>query len=238
MSKFSVLLGLLLSACATLDDQQKETESANIYLQLGVRYMDLNKLSIAQENLQIALKKDPTNPQVFNALGFLYEKLQDNLKAKQYYQQALELTPNDWSVQNNFGRFLCDHNEYSKGLALLKQAGATSLNDKTWIALTNAGRCELDRHQKQRAKAYFEQALLINNGYVPALLEMQKVSFQDGDYLVAQTYFVRYLELGAYTPETLWIAKQTEFALGHNESAKEYEKILKDNFPLAKEAKY
>ncbi len=238
VNKLFVLFGLLLSACTALnEDHLKESESANIYLQLGVRYMDLNKLEIAQQNLQIALKKDPKNPQVFNAFGFLYEKLQNNQQAKQHYQQALDLAPNDWSVQNNFGRFLCDAHEYEQGLALLNRASGTSLNDKQWIALTNAGRCELEKLQKQSAQGYFAQALLLNSSYAPALLEMQKVSFRNSNYVAAQTYFKRYIVVGVFTAESLWIAKQTEFALGHNERAKDYEKILLDKFPLSKEAK-
>ncbi len=220
------------------DESIKDTESANIYLQLGVRYMDLNKLEIARENLQLALKKDPQNSQVHNACGFLYEKLHDNQQAKQHYQQAIKLSPKDWSVQNNFGRFLCDSHEIVQGLALLKLASATSLNDKQWIALTNAGRCELEREQKQTAQGYFEQALRLNATYVPALLEMQKVSFQTRDYLAAQTYFKRYMDVGIYTPASLWIAKQTEFALGNNAIARDYQGILLEKFPLSNEAKH
>jgi type IV pilus assembly protein PilF len=118
------------------------------YLQLGVRYMDLNKLEVAKENLQLALKKDPNNAQVHNAFAFLYEKLNDYDKAKDHYEMALDMSPDDWSVQNNFGRFLCDRGEYEQGMALLTQAISTQLNDRL-RALTNAGRCQLAMKQNQ-----------------------------------------------------------------------------------------
>jgi len=51
----------------------------------------------------------------------------------------LDASPDNWSVENNFGRFLCDHGEYEQGMALLTQAFSTQLNDRQWLGLTNAG---------------------------------------------------------------------------------------------------
>jgi type IV pilus assembly protein PilF len=233
-----LLLAVVLTSCASSTvNGSKSEDAASIYLQLGVRYMDLNKLEIAKENLQLALKKDPNNPQVHNALAFLYEKLNDYDKAKDQYEMALDESPNDWSVQNNFGRFLCDRGEYEEGMALLTQAITTQLNDRQWLALTNAGRCQLAMKQKQSAKAYFKQALILNSTYAPALLEMQKVSYQTGEFWVAKAYLQRYLGVAPHTSGTLWYGMQTERALGNAELAKEYQNLLMEKFPLSDEAK-
>ena len=233
-----VLIAVVLSSCASSTVKStKNDDSASIYLQLGVRYMDLNKLEVAKENLQLALKKDPDNAQVLNAFAFLYEKLNDYDKAKDHYEMALDASPNDWSVQNNFGRFLCDRGEYEKGMALLSQAITTQLNDRQWLALTNAGRCQLAMKQNQSAKAYFKQALILNNTYAPALLEMQKVSYQTGEFWVAKAYLQRYLGVASHTSGTLWYGMQTERALGNAELAKEYQNLLMEKFPLSDEAK-
>jgi type IV pilus assembly protein PilF len=234
----SLLLAVVLISCASSTVKgTKNDDSASIYLQLGVRYMDLNKLEIAQENLQMALKKEPNNAQVHNALAFLYEKLNDNDKAKDQYEKALDESPDDWSVQNNFGRFLCDRGDYEQGMALLTQAISTRLNDKQWLALTNAGRCQLAMKQQQSAKAYFKQALILNNSYAPALMEMQKISYQSGEYWAAKGYLQRYLSVAAHTSGTLWFGMQTERALGNAELAKEYQNLLMEKFPLSDEAK-
>ncbi len=237
---YSVTLGFIfagLISCASLTDEDKKKESGSIYLQLGVRYLDLDKLEIAKENLQIALTKDPDNVQVHNAYAFLYEKLMDNQQASDHYERALALSPDDWSVQNNFGRFLCDRGKYKQGLTLLLLASSTQLNDRQWIALTNAGRCQLAINSIQSAKSYFEQALLLNFAYAPALLEMQKISFQNRDYPEARSYLGRYLMVGVYTSGLLWIAMQTEFALGSPAKAEHYQQLLVEHFPLSYEAK-
>ena len=233
-----LLLALALTSCASLTgNSAKEEELASIHLQLGVRYMDLNKLEIAKENLLLAQEKDPNNAQVHNAFAFLYEKLNDYDKAEEQYENALDLTPNDWSVQNNFGRFLCERGEYEQGMALLTQAISTQLNDRQWLALTNAGRCQLGTKQTQSAKSYFKQALILNNAYAPALLEMQKLSYQSGEYWAAKGYLQRYLSVASHTSGTLFFAVYTERALGNEELAKEYRNLLLEKFPLSDEAK-
>jgi len=233
-----LLLAVVLTSCASsTDNGTKNDDSAGIYLQLGVRYMDLGKLEVAKENLELALKKDPDNTQVHNAFAFLYEKLNDYDQAKKHYELALDVSPDDWSVQNNFGRFLCDRGEYEHGMALLSQAISTQLNDRQWLALTNAGRCQLAMKQKQSAKAYFKQALILNNTYAPALLEMQKISYQSGEYWAAKGYLQRYLSVAVHTSGTLWFGMQTERALGNEALAKEYQNLLLEKFPLSDEAK-
>ena len=199
--------------------------------------MDLGKLEVAKENLQRAQKKEPNNPQVLNAFAFLYEKLNDYDQAKENYEKALDVSPDDWSVQNNYGRFLCDRGEYEEGMALLTKAISTQLNDRQWLALTNAGRCQLAMKQKQSAKAYFKQALILNNTYAPALLEMQKISYQSGEYWAAKGYLQRYLNVAVHTSGTLWFGMQTERALGNTALAKEYQNLLLEKFPLSDEAK-
>jgi type IV pilus assembly protein PilF len=232
------LLMLALTACASSTaNKTKSDDSADVHLQLGVRYMNLNQLEVSKQNLQQALKKAPDNAQVHNAMAILYEKLNEYENAKDEYQTALDLTPDDWSVQNNFGRFLCDRGEFEQGMALLTQALSTPLNDKQWLALTNAGRCQLAMKQQQKAKAYFKQALLLNNTYGPALLEMQEISYQNGEYWAAKGYLQRYLSVADHTSGTLWFAAQTERALGNAELAKEYQNLLLEKFPLSDEAK-
>jgi type IV pilus assembly protein PilF len=214
----------------------KTDNSSDIHLQLGVRYLSMNKLELARENLLLALDSNSGNAQAHNALAFLYEKLGQNDKAKDHYETALNLMPNDLSVKNNFGRFLCEHDEREAGMALLSQASSSPLNDRSWLALTNAGRCQLGLGQKQLAENYFKQALQYNKSYAPALAEMQKIAYQNGDFWASKGYLQRYLGVANHSAETLLFAAQTEQALGNKELAREYKNLLLEKFPLSNEA--
>jgi type IV pilus assembly protein PilF len=225
-----------IAACGSTGDTRNDNPD-EIHLQLGVRYLSMNKLELARENLLQALDENSSNAQAHNALAFLYEKLNQPDQAKDQYETALDLKPNDLSVKNNFGRFLCEHGEFEEGIALLSETSSSPLNDRQWMALTNAGRCQLSKGQKQLAENYFKQALQLNSTYAPALLEMQKIAYQNGDFWAAKGYLQRYLSTEGHTAETLWFAAQTERALGNRELANEYKKLLVEKFPLSNEAK-
>lgn len=234
----SVLLASALTACAGMGGASaKNKESADVHLQLGVRYMGMNKLELAKENLLVALKKDPDNVKVHNALAFLYEKINLYDEANDHYETGLKLAPDDLGAQNNYGRFLCERGKYEEGTALLTQASSTPLNDRPWMALTNLGRCHVGMGQPQQAETYFRQALDTNAAYAPALLEMQKLSYKKGEYWAAKGYLQRYLAVAPHTAETLWYAMQAERALGNQEPAEEYRQQLLEKFPLSDEAK-
>jgi type IV pilus assembly protein PilF len=227
-----------LTACATTDDTKTvEGNAADIYLQLGVRYLNLNKLEIARENLQHAIRLDSKNAQAFNALAFLDEKLNKIDEARSHYQTAIALMPDDLGVKNNYGRFLCEQGEAEKGMALLTTATTDGLNERPWLAMTNLGRCYMQLAQYQEAEAYFEQALQLNSNYAPALLEMQKVNYQQGNFSVAKVYLNRYAQVSEHTPESLLIAAQIEGASGNAGMAKHYQTLLLTKFPLSAEAK-
>jgi type IV pilus assembly protein PilF len=231
-----ILLSISLSACSwfSTNTSEKPTE---IYLQLGIRYMDIGKLELARENLQKALEKDSNNARAHSALAFLYEKINHFDDARQHYEAALGLSPDDIGIQNNYGKFLCDRRQFDRGMALLTQASTNMLNDRQWIALTNSGRCQLGMGQRQQAVTYLKQALDLNGEYAVALFEMQKISYQMGDYKAAGDYLQRYLGEANHTPETLWIGIQTEQALGNLSLANEYRTLLLKKFPISNEAK-
>ncbi len=231
-----VLLAISLSACSWFSSSSagKPTDT---YLQLGIRYMDLNKLELAKENLLKALEKESDNARAHSALAVLYEKINHFDQAKQHYDAALSISPDDIGIQNNYGKFLCDRRQFDRGLVLLTQATSNLLNDRPWMALTNAARCHLGMGQRPQAVTLLKQALDMNGQYSAALFEMQKISYQLGDYKAAEDYLQRYLGEANHTAETLWLGIQTEQALGNMSLANEYRNLLLDKFPLSNEAK-
>lgn len=124
-----LLLAISLSACSWFSSSLagKPTDT---YLQPGIRYMDLNKLELAKENLLKALEKESDNARAHSALAVLYEKINHFDQAKQHYDAALSISPDDIGIQNNYGKFLCDRRQLDRGLVLLTQATSNLLNDR------------------------------------------------------------------------------------------------------------
>lgn len=226
-----------LSACSLFDSRVDNAEAADTQLQLGVRYMSMDKLAIAKKHLERSVDLNSKNVEAHNALAFLYEKLNDEESARESYEYALNLNAEDLSVLNNLGRFLCERGEYEEGMAYLEKAVHSPLNNRQWLAATNAGRCALAQKKSTMAEAYLRQALQRQPNYAPALQAMQKLSYQKGDYWAAKGFYERYTSVSRQTAEVLWYAYQTERALGNQEDAERYKNQLMESFPLAEETK-
>ena len=230
-----VLLTFSLIACiGGRRDTSKETsseEKADVYLKLGVTYLNLGKLNIAKESLEKALSWDSRNANIHNAMAVLYERIEKLDVADSHYQKALDLEPENHSTKNNYGRFLCEQGQYAQGISHLTMAFKMPLNERKWLSLVNAGRCKLQQKDVKTAEQYFRQALALHSMYSPALLEMQKLSYHKNNYLSARAFLQRYLNVAQETAETLWYAYHTERALGDLDSANKYRQKLYSKFP-------
>lgn len=233
------IAGLLTGGCGLLPDikpSMSNAEKATLNLQMGARYLDMGMLDAAREKLQTALSLDSGNAEIHNTLAVFYERVKDYDAADDSYRSALSRDPANFSTLNNYGRFQCERDRVDQGVELLKQALDSAMNTRPWFALTNLGACALKQNDAQQAEGYFRQALQAQSEYAPALLEMQKISYQNRQYLSARGFLERYLAVANHTPETLWLAFQTERSLGNGKLAEEYRDKLLSAFPASKEA--
>lgn len=234
---FVISLCVLTVACASGGKGfVSDSEKAKVHLQLGVRYIELNMLETAKEKLNEALALDSDNAEIHNALGALYEKLAKYKVAGEYYKEAISLDESNATTQNNYGRFLCVRGNTDAGLALLNEALTAPFNGRKWFTYTNIGLCQLELKDKVEAEKNFRQALVVNEAYPPALLEMQKISYHAKQYMSARAFLERYLAVAKHTSETLWYAVQTERSLGNEEMTEHYRAQLLKDFPVSKQA--
>jgi type IV pilus assembly protein PilF len=235
-------IACLVSGCTLLHNiknignGKSNKELAEQNLELGVRYMDIGMLDVAKEKLETALSQDSSNPDVHNVLGAFYERLNQPDKAEDNYKTALRLAPDNFSYQNNYGRFLCEHKEIDQGMSMLKEALASPMNDRNWFALSNIGKCYELQGQFDKSEDYFRQALLNQPSYPAALLEMAKISYKKQQYMSARAFMQRYQSVAPQTAETLWYAYQTERAMGDQQNADDYRTLLLNQFPASEEA--
>ncbi len=231
-------LCLMLTACATGSKRSMSNkEKATLNLQMGARYLDMGMLEVAKEKLEKANELDSGNPEIHNALAVFYEKIKLDELAREHFITAMELSPENASIKNNYGRFLCSSGHFPEGVELLQQSVGMPLNERKWIALTNLGRCYLKQGELKKAEQAFRKALGFNPGFSPALQEMQKISYQQRKYMSARAFLERYLAVAKHTAETLWFAIQTERALGNKTLTEQYRQQLLALFPTSEQAR-
>jgi type IV pilus assembly protein PilF len=241
-----ILAGIaaVLAGCTTTpsepehnNDPYASLSPSDIYVQMGVQYMEQGKLEIADTDLRHALELDDDNSEAYNALGVLNDRLKRDAEASRNFQKSLALKPDNFSARNNYGRFLCTRGHYPEGMAQFQRVIAAPLYSQPWIPLTNAGLCAKDNGRRKEAEDFFRQALQRNPGFPPALLEMANISFTTRQHQSARGFLQRYQAVGPETPRSLWLAAQTELALGSAESANDYLGRLRARFPDAPETR-
>lgn len=232
-----VFISIVLNGCGgnASKDKMSNNEQAQLFMQMGARYLKLGMLKIAKEKLEEGEALDANNADIHNLLGVLYERLKKVDEAGQQYQLANQLGIENAGIKNNYGRFLCEKGDYQAGKELLLAALALPLNRRKWFAYTNLAKCELSQGHQKVAERYFRMALRMNKTYSPALAEMQKISYQLEKYMSARAFLERYLAVAKHSAQTLWYGIQTERVLGNRALEEQYREYMFRLFPLSEE---
>jgi type IV pilus assembly protein PilF len=240
-------LSLLLAACGGKKAIQADNEAlglnpedspAELYVRMAEEYYSRGQTEIAFRRAMQAIEADNSYPRAHVWLAFLYEEIGQADKARQHYDQALELAPNNADVLYAYGSFQCRQKRYAEADAQFAKALANPLYATPWIAMTNAGNCAASAGNASKAETYYRNAINASPTFGPALVKLAEIAYQRGDTKTAKGYLDRYFEPATTrTPSTsysaLTIGTQIERKLGNRKRADEYERALKTNFPQA-----
>lgn len=237
------LAGLLLTACfpdkpplpEDVDGFNAQAAS-EVYVRKGVSYMEAGNLEIALNDLKRAIDLDKRNSEAHNALAVLYQRLDNPTEAEASFKRAVTAKADNFSVRNNFGRFLCARGRVEEAMTQFRVAYESKLYETPWFPLTNAGVCAASAGNMPEAEDYLRRAIDLNPAFPPALLELAKVSRERGQHLSARGFLQRYQSVGTATAESLWLATQTELALENPDGARDFARQLRAQFAGTKEA--
>jgi len=234
----AILLLLSLVAC-TSDGVRKKADdesSAEINARLGLAYMQQGNYEIALEKLQRAIEQDPEQATAHHYIAELYRQLKSPEDARKHYNTALEITPKDFSLHNNYGIFLCDQKDYEAAEKSFLMAISTAPVYKPRHEFyENLAQCMMRKPDHEKAEKYFRVVLEADPRMPVTLYQMARITYDSGKYLRARAFFQRFAEVSTQTAETLWLGVQIERKLGDAKAAGEYARQLKTNFPLADE---
>ena len=227
-----LLLMPLLTACVTVDDRPSNPEKASaINVQLGIGYLQQNKLELANEKLLKALSQDPKSASAHNAYAILQDRLLIKDKAAYHYEKATSLDPKDPQAANNYGAFLCRNNQQAKSEKYFLRALENPLYKTPEFAYTNAALCLINIGNTEKARGYLSKALAANSNFPTALIAVAKLAFDDQDFKKAKIYLDRYHLVAQPGAKSLWLAIRAELALDKNRNVDELASQLKTEFP-------
>jgi type IV pilus assembly protein PilF len=210
---------------------------AQLHTDLGAGYYERGQMEVALEELNLAIKIDPTYAQAYNISGLVYAYLGDDRKAEQSFTQALQLAPNDSETRHNWGWFLCTHNRARESLPEFDAAVRNPLYKTPEVALVNAGRCAQAAGDDAAAESYFRRALATQPGNPLASLGLAQLAYKAQHYDEARAWMKGVMLMTNPPPDALRLGGCIERRLGDRGAELSYISQLRNRYPDAPETK-
>jgi tetratricopeptide (TPR) repeat protein len=106
---------------------------------------------------EAAIKKDPTNPDLYDALGEADQKISRVDAAKEAYQQELKLNPHSALALYNLGKIDVERGKPESGIAILRKAEAAHASPAPTAFYLGLGLAEVG--QNEEAAQWLEKSL-------------------------------------------------------------------------------
>lgn len=227
----ALALALCLAGCAnnrfTDDDPAEQSDdAASVNFKLGIGYMQAGRYSLAQLKLQRALEYNPDLAEAHNALGVLFEQLNNVTEAEAHYQLAVKKQQDYALAQMNYGRLLCATGKAELGEQQFLAVTRSSTYRAQEIPFTGAGVCARARNDLSAAEQYFRQGLKVNPLAAGTLLEIASLSVEQKKFADARQFLQRYHRQAGYNPVSLNLAIRIEDALGDKQASAEFRRLL------------
>lgn len=157
----------LLSQCnETLDEAIKlEKYNPRAYLIKAFMYKDMGDTAEYLRNLQLVIDQNPKEVKAYLELGYFYQKSLNPIAAS-YYQNALNVDPENVEIHYNLGKLYQDLGQFQE--AEQEYQTAIKIDDKHVPSLNNLGYMYLDEpfNKYEKAAELFTQAIKANPDFV------------------------------------------------------------------------
>jgi len=218
----------------------KLDEAANFNMSLGAQYLKKGNINQAIAKLEKAISQEPNLTLAHSYLGLAYEKIGETENANKHYLKAVNLEADNPVSANNYGTFLCRHNQIEKSLAYFEKAGGNTRYQTPEAAYSNAGVCARKIPDNARAKDYFVKALQYKPKSAEVLWNLADLSIDQNDLSQAEKYYKAFslvLPKGQDNADQLLLAYRMAVASGDTNLASRYADRLNEKFPGSEQSK-
>ena len=225
-------LALVLAGCVSQSETQSRPVTdtggadarrrAEVHTGLAGEYYARGNYPVALAEVRMALKDDSKYFPAYNMQGLIYMELREDAQARESFDTALGLSPNNPEVLNNFGWFLCLRNDTDRGLAMMERAAADTLYASPEKAFLSAGLCLRRAGRSAEAEDRLRRAVLIRPDLIGALYNLAELTFERGNPRDAEIYLLRYMRLAQPSLDALVLGVRIARAKG--------DKVAEDSF--------
>ncbi len=221
----------------TASDESDGSKRAHVRMELAAGYYGRGQMTVALDQVKLAIVADPTLAEAHNMRGLIYANLGDEKLAEESFRRALQLAPQDADSMQNFGYFLCQRKRYPEANALFDQALAMPRYRDSARTLLTKGVCQAFAGQLAESEVALVRAYEIEPSNPSISVNLSEVLYRRGDYERARFYIRRVNGVPALQgAQTLWLAARIEQRLGNRSGAQELGEQLSRRFPDSQEA--
>ena len=237
-SGFLAMLCLLVTSCVSDPEvvPRDVKKASELNTELGIQYMLKGQMETARDKLRKAVAQNPDNPVAHHYFAEFHRRTGKLDKAEKHFQRALELTPNETALLNNYGVFLCDKKDYGEALKLFFRVLDDPVYEARDQVYENIGLCAFRKGNQDMALQYLDKAVKRNPKLPKSRITLAQLRYNKQHYTVAYHHFTSYLQLSRHTAESLWIGYLLERQRGNQSAAKSYGVRLKVKFPDSRQA--
>jgi type IV pilus assembly protein PilF len=245
-SVVSVLLAFLalgLSGCVTTTEggfTEKASPKAALERRVALarQYIGEGNWEDAKRNLELAQQVDPTNAEVHEAFGLMYQATGEVELAEKHFEKAVRLDRKCSRCRNNFAAFLYSRKRYKEAEIQLEKVVQDTLYSARPQAFVNLGMSRLMLEDKEGADEAFSRALTMDRANVFALLEAAQLKYEAGDVAGASQHYATYRSLvRQQSPRALWLGIRLAQDAGDADAEASYVLSLRSRFPESAEYK-
>jgi len=208
---------------------------AAVRLQLAAGYYQKGQMDVALKEAKEATKLDSANASAFALLGLISMDLQQNAQAEDSFRRALELSPGDPEVNNDFGWFLCRTKRERDSLTYFDRAAANRLYGTPAMALENAGICLTQIGDSERAERYLMRAFEADASSPVAKFQLAQLYLRTHRVDRAEFYYGLLAKGVDPNPQTLWLGTKIAHAKSDLVTQRRLGEELRSRFPDAPE---
>jgi type IV pilus assembly protein PilF len=204
---------------------------AEVHTALAGEYYARGAYTVALGETRAAIKDDSSYYAAYSMQGLVFMELKEDVLAREAFDRALSLSPNNSEVLNNFGWFLCLRNDAPRGLPMMLRAATDTQNptpEKAWLSI---GLCQRRHGKNVEAEEALRRAVQIRPDMIGALYNLALITFERGAYKDAEIYLVRYARLSSPTLEALVLGVKVSRANGDKAGEESYMQQLRRRFP-------
>jgi type IV pilus assembly protein PilF len=223
-----------MSASGAVGDPRNR---AKLHTELGSLYFQDGNMTVALDELRIALEADSAYAPAYNVRGLVNMYLRELVQAESDFKRALNLADGDPEINNNYGWFLCQIGREKESIAYFQRAIRNPLYQTPERALLNAGQCSQKMGESNTAEDFFERALRLSRNNPQALLQLAAINYQRSNLATAKSLLAELLRQTDPNSAVLWLALRIERRLNDRAAEANYASQLRRKFPDSTEYK-